>query len=152
MFTEKLSDLMKKNNIKNSKELSSLSNIPYTTIRSLYENGTGGIRATTLMKLATFFDCSINYLLDDNIPVGQLIHFKIQAEYNVEGETSSELNTSSSENTPIPIKILGKVSAGTPIYVTENLDGYAYAPSSLIKKGYDYFYLKVGREFHEFKI
>ena len=44
---------------------------------------------------------------------------------------------------PIKIAVIGKISAGLPILATENIEGYEYAPSSYIKEGYEYFYLRV---------
>ena len=44
---------------------------------------------------------------------------------------------------PIKLPILGKISAGLPILAVENIEGYEFAPSSHIKKDYEYFYLKV---------
>lgn len=44
---------------------------------------------------------------------------------------------------PKKIPVLGRISAGLPILATENIEGYEFAPSSLIKEGYEYFYLKV---------
>ena len=46
---------------------------------------------------------------------------------------------------PVKIPVLGKIAAGLPILAVENIDGYEFAPSSFIKDGYDYFYLKVQR-------
>lgn len=44
---------------------------------------------------------------------------------------------------PIKVAVLGKISAGLPILAVENIEGYEFAPSSYIKEGYEYFYLKV---------
>lgn len=44
---------------------------------------------------------------------------------------------------PIKLPILGKIAAGLPILAVENIEGYEFAPSSYIKQGYEYFYLKV---------
>lgn len=49
---------------------------------------------------------------------------------------------------PIPdevvkLPVIGKISAGLPILAVENIIDYAFAPSSYIQKGYNYFYLKV---------
>lgn len=46
-------------------------------------------------------------------------------------------------DTPKKVPVVGKISAGLPILATENLEGYEFAPSSQIKEGYTYFYLRV---------
>lgn len=66
-FTEKLIYLMNKNGIKNRSQLSKLSGIPYTTIVGFFEKGTENIRRTTLIKLSDFFNCSLEYLVSDEI-------------------------------------------------------------------------------------
>lgn len=43
----------------------------------------------------------------------------------------------------VPIMVLGKISAGAPLYAEENQEGYSPVPSSIIKKGHDYFYLRI---------
>jgi repressor LexA len=54
----------------------------------------------------------------------------------------------------IELNILGKISAGLPLFAEEQLDGKAFAPANLLKKGFDYFYLRVvgdsmNLKFHE---
>lgn len=44
---------------------------------------------------------------------------------------------------PKKVPVVGRISAGLPILATENIEGYEFAPSSQIKKGYTYFYLIV---------
>lgn len=66
-FTEKLLHLMNKNGIKNRSQLSKKSGIPYTTIVGFFEKGTENIRRTTLIKLSDFFECSLEYLVNDEI-------------------------------------------------------------------------------------
>lgn len=43
----------------------------------------------------------------------------------------------------VPIPVVGKISAGLPILATENIGRYEFAPSSMIKQGFTYFYLVV---------
>ena len=66
-FTEKLVYLMNKNGIKNRSQLSKQSGIRYTTIVGFFEKGTENIRRTTLIKLSDFFNCSLEYLVSDEI-------------------------------------------------------------------------------------
>ena len=44
---------------------------------------------------------------------------------------------------PKKVPIVGKISAGLPILATQNIEGYEFAPSSQIKEGFEYFYLRV---------
>ena len=41
------------------------------------------------------------------------------------------------------IPVLGRISAGLPMFAEEHIEGYEYAPSTYIKEGNNYFYLKV---------
>lgn len=74
MFIEKLEYLMEKNNISSLKELHKVSKIPYTTLRGFYDKGTDGIRNSTLQKLSKFFGCTIDYLVNDDIPKTHILH------------------------------------------------------------------------------
>ncbi len=66
-FLSKLENLMTKKNIKNLHDLSTKSGIPYSTLRGFYSKGTDNIKLPTLRALAKFFNCSIDYLADDDI-------------------------------------------------------------------------------------
>lgn len=46
-------------------------------------------------------------------------------------------------DTPVSVPVVGKISAGMPILAVENIEGHEFAPSSYIKEGFDYFYLRV---------
>lgn len=64
--------------------------------------------------------------------------------YDVEMQRESIVsNVAPLPDIPIKIPVLGKISAGLPLLAEENLIGYDFAPSSNIKKGFDYFYLIV---------
>jgi DNA-binding Xre family transcriptional regulator len=65
-FTEKLDLLMRERNI-NKSILSKESGIPYTTIDGFYKKGSENIKLSTLRSLAAYFDCSLDYLVDDTI-------------------------------------------------------------------------------------
>jgi transcriptional regulator with XRE-family HTH domain len=52
----------------NRAELARGADIPYTTIRGLYEKGFEHIRITTLQKLADYFDVSLDFLVRDIEP------------------------------------------------------------------------------------
>lgn len=47
------------------------------------------------------------------------------------------------DNMPKKVPVVGRISAGLPMLATENIEGYEFAPSSQLKDGYTYFYLKV---------
>lgn len=166
MFIKKLEYLMKKNNISNLFELSKLSGIPYTTLKGFYTRGTDKLQSRTISKLANFFECSTEYLTDDDIPIEDIIYsFKKFINLDVNKfsnnmlEYYQELNNlnmkqenlkknQESNIFPIPdeikkLPVIGKISAGLPILATENIIDYAFAPSSYIKSDYNYFYLLV---------
>lgn len=65
-LTDKLDLLMEEKGI-NRAELSRGSGIPYTTIANFYEKGTDNVKLSTLKKLADYFKCSLDYLVDDSI-------------------------------------------------------------------------------------
>jgi transcriptional regulator with XRE-family HTH domain len=62
-FLDRLEKMYKEKNIKNRKQLSEQSGIPYTTIDNLYRSGFANMQLSTLIKLASFFDCSLDYLI-----------------------------------------------------------------------------------------
>ena len=49
----------------NRSQLARLSNIPYMTIVNFYEKGTENIKRSTLIKLAQFFEVTVDYLIID---------------------------------------------------------------------------------------
>lgn len=61
-------------------------------------------------------------------------------------EKSEILFNEKKENNSIKIPILGKVAAGYPVLSNQNYDGTLYVDTSLIKKGFNYFGLKVRGE------
>ena len=65
-FLEKLDYLMSVNGL-NKSTLSSLSGVPYTTIDALYKKGFENIKMSTIKKLASSLNVSLDYLMDDSI-------------------------------------------------------------------------------------
>ena len=65
-LTDKLDILMKQRNI-NKAELARESGVPYTTIDGFYKKGSDNAKLSTLKKLCSFFNCSLDYLADDSI-------------------------------------------------------------------------------------
>ena len=71
-MADKINVLMKIKNIKNPKELSKKLNnqnlkIPYTTLLTIINNEVQDIKLGTARKLCTFFNITLDELLDDNI-------------------------------------------------------------------------------------
>lgn len=83
-LADKINYLMKKNNIKNPKELSSKLNeknlkIPYTTLLTIINNEVQDIKLGTAQKLCNFFHVTLDELLDDTISLENNFKF---ASYN----------------------------------------------------------------------
>ena len=62
--TNYLESLLKEKNIKNKKELSLKTGIPYTTIIHLFKGG--DTKVSTLIELAKYFEVPIDYLVFKN--------------------------------------------------------------------------------------
>ena len=76
-LTDKLDLLMKERNI-NKSILARESGIPYTTIDGFYKKGSENAKLSTLKKLCAYFDCSLDFLADDEVaedPVTIAAHF-----------------------------------------------------------------------------
>lgn len=65
-LTDKLDLLMKERNI-NKADLARESGVPYTTIDGFYKKGSENAKLSTLKKLCTYFNCTLDYLADDAI-------------------------------------------------------------------------------------
>ncbi len=86
-FTDKLDLLMKEKQI-NKAELARESGVPYTTIDGFYKKGSDNVKLSTLKKLCAYFNCSLDYLADDNINEAQTI----AAHFDGNEFTQEELN------------------------------------------------------------
>ena len=83
-LAEKLDFLMKQHKIKNPKELSQKLEeqdlkIPYTTLLTIINNEVQDVKLGPAQKLCTFFNVTLDQLLDDNISLTQPFQF---ASYN----------------------------------------------------------------------
>lgn len=67
-LTEKLDMLMKERGVTKA-DLARESGIPYTTITSLYDKGYENVKLSTLKKLADYFNCSLDFIADDNVDI-----------------------------------------------------------------------------------
>lgn len=65
-FLDKLDYLMKKNGL-NKRTLSIKSEIPYTTIDAFYKRGYENAKLSTMKKLSSYFNVSMDYLVFDEI-------------------------------------------------------------------------------------
>lgn len=65
-FLEKLDYMMKKLSI-NKKKLSEISGVPYTTIDGFYKKGYENAKLSTIRKIASALNVSLDYLIDDGI-------------------------------------------------------------------------------------
>lgn len=65
-FIEKLNHLMERDGL-NKNTLSAKSGVPYTTIDAFYKKGYNNVKLTTLRKIASAFDVTLDYLMLDNI-------------------------------------------------------------------------------------
>ena len=65
-LTDKLDLLMKERNI-NKADLARESGVPYTTIDGFYKKGSENAKLSTLKKLCTYFNCTLDYLTDDTL-------------------------------------------------------------------------------------
>lgn len=65
-LTDKLDLLMEERKI-NKAELARASGVPYTTIDGFYKKGSENAKLSTLKKLCAYFNCSLDYLADDDI-------------------------------------------------------------------------------------
>lgn len=64
---EKLHILMSQKNIKKISQLSRETNIPYTTLKSIFDGDVNDIRLSTSRKLCDYFKITLDELLDDDI-------------------------------------------------------------------------------------
>lgn len=88
-FIEKLDMLMAEKHI-NKSTLSKEAGIPYTTIDGFYKKGSENIKLSTLRKLASYFNCCLDYLVDDDNIVSN--YNTIAAHKDGENFTPEELN------------------------------------------------------------
>lgn len=94
-----------------------------------WENGeTEKIKLPVIQILAKYYNVNPVWLMGYDVPMK---------------ENTIESNVFPISDTPKKIPIVGKISAGLPILATENIEGYEFAPSSQIKEGFTYFYLRV---------
>ncbi len=116
IFSKNLQKYMYENNIDRNDICKALG-FKYTTFAEWF-NGTAYPRIDKIEKLASFFGIQKSDLIEDKSTISDVVQ-------------------------PKPVPVLGKISAGLPLYAEEQLEGYMYAPESILKEGNEYFYLKV---------
>ena len=104
-LVDKLEKLMQENKIKNILSLSNNADIPYTTLKSIFNREVTDIRLSTAVKLSKFFNVSLDYLLDDN-----------------NQDPSTSLDEESSAKSVFPL--LGTVKAGYDYLTNQNIIGH----------------------------
>ncbi|EGT3815320.1 XRE family transcriptional regulator [Clostridioides difficile] len=104
-MTEKIDKLLNSKNITKS-QLSKESGIPYTTISGFYVKGTDNVKLSTLKKLADYFQCSLDYLVYDDVGLNENIVF------NGYINMFAKLNREEKELTYKAIRILYKNKEG----------------------------------------
>lgn len=127
-FANRLKKAMTLRNIKPI-ELSEKTKISKSKISS-YMSGRYKAKQDGVYLLAKALDVSEPWLMGLDVPMERINR----------NDTSNAFPLT---DTPVKLPILGRISAGLPILATENIEGYEFAPSSYIKQGYEYFYLKV---------
>jgi len=121
-FAARLRQAMNIRNVK-AATLSRMTGLSESQISS-YLNCKYEAKQEALDSLARALDVEIAWLMGLNVPMQRKDVFPVSTEV-------------------VEIYIIGKISAGLPILAVENIIGKAPAPSSQIKKGYNYFYLMV---------
>lgn len=121
---------------------------------SLMENGKRKPSAIILKKIASIYNVDyidlyiragfIDLALKEGLVSIETNYADVLREkYNIPEFIAPTENAFPTADLPIKIPILGKISAGLPILANENIEGYDFAPSSYIKKDFEYFYLRV---------
>ena len=126
-FTNRLNTAIRLRNIKPI-ELSEKTGIDKSKISS-YMSGRYKAKQDGIYLLAQALSVNEAWLIGYDVPMEKTL--------------TVDSNIFPISDVPKKIPVLGRISAGLPILATENIEGYEFAPSSLIKEGYEYFYLKV---------
>lgn len=125
---DKLSCDYNKDKIKKGVEMYSLSNISLSLLN-------------TICNLHAENDTAINYL--DALDKVKNLQKEVKESFYQNKRENNENNVFPIADITVSVPVLGKISAGLPLLATENIEGYEFAPSSYIKEGFDYFYLRV---------
>ena len=116
------------------REVEKLTGVGYSHL-SMIENGKRNVTPALLKNLSKIY--GIDYI-DLYEKAGYLDLAESEKLKN-----SVDSNIFPVTDIPKKVPVVGRISAGLPILATENIEGYEFAPSSQIKEGYTYFYLRV---------
>ncbi len=81
-LTDKITEFMKVNNIKDYKAFSEFADVPYTTIKSFYDKGYANAKRETLVKLKKAMNLTLDEIADDNIDVDFKVKVKVNTKSN----------------------------------------------------------------------
>lgn len=120
-FVERILELIEKNNITKNKMLTDLK-LGKNSFVNWQERGTIP-SGDVLLKIATYFNVSVDYLLGSSSPVP-----------NAQIVDTSQM---------VSIPVVGSVAAGISCTATQNIIGYELTAPESLHSGYEYIYLKV---------
>lgn len=110
---QKILDAMSKKNIANVRELSRLSGVPYTTIKSMLEKDLKNTSIDTVIKICRVLDIPVDALDDEDVfQKPQYVTPKF-----------------------VKIPIIGKIACGNPIDSEENVEGYTFEMAQGLPNG-----------------
>lgn len=141
-----LGDIIKKYRTEHNlsqRDFAKMCNLSHTYIAALEKNldpRTGKPISPTL-DTVKYVSKALNMSIDDVLKI-----LDNEQEFIINDEApkyKEDSNVFPLPDTPMKVPVVGKIAAGLPILAVENIEGYEYAPSSYIKEGYEYFYLRV---------
>lgn len=126
-FSDKIDKLLVKNNIKNLRQLANETEIPYTTLWDYYTNPIRLEKAnlTYIKKIANRLNCSVDYLVYDNIT-------------DFDNAESVDI-----DDDVVQIPVYGTIKAGIPIESQTDVIDYVEIPKSWLKGGKQFYGLKI---------
>lgn len=127
LFKKRLNDTIYENNT-DAEKISKGTGIHISTIYRYINGDIKDLKMSNIFKLAEFLNISPIYLAGWS------------DEKHVKKEQSNIFPVT---DKIVELPVLGKISAGLPLLAIENLEGHAFAPSSKLKPGIEYFYLRV---------
>ena len=131
-FNEKIDKFMLENGIANLKQFANLVDIPYTTLRDFYDKQSAdNSRLSTIRKLSTYMNCSMDYLSFDEIN-------NFNGKLNFDNATPIEL-----PKRIVKIPVLGTIKAGIPIEAQQDILEYVDIPEEWTRGGKEFYGLKI---------
>ena len=127
-FSERLFNLVKEHNT-DVNMLAQKMGIKSKSTIYRYMNAEMSPKITTVKYLAEYYNVDPVWLMGYDVPMKRTL--------------KNESNVFPVADVPKKVPVVGKISAGLPILAVENIECYEFAPSSYIKEGFEYFYLRV---------